>query len=316
VKLDALVKRYFPFILAGLIAAAAYFQASGISQLLGGTIAPEAATARAASAHPRRPGISVRDEHATSAAAVLSRNPFDSVTGPLDGRSSAPPESDATPSEDGDPYDAPACDAGRVVLIVASENPDWSFASIEASGQTHLYRRGGEVAGKTVEHIGWDRVWLTSGGARCQLDMRSKANQPTPKAPAVPATTKRPRSPSAVPPEIASRIQKVSDTEFNVERSAVDMILEQQATLMRSARILPVNRDGKVVGVKLQRVTKGSLLENLGMKTGDVLSSINGFEVSDPQRALEAYARLRTADRLSVAMERGGKPMTIDINIR
>jgi general secretion pathway protein C len=135
------------------------------------------------------------------------------------------------------------------------------------------------------------------------------------KAPAK-APPRAARRGSALPPEIASKIQKVSENEFNVERSAVDLILEQQATLMRSARILPVTRDGKTVGVKLQRISKNSLLDNLGLKTGDVLSAINGFEMSDPQKALEAYARLRTADRLTVAVERGGKPTTIDINIR
>ena len=60
----------------------------------------------------------------------------------------------------------------------------------------------------------------------------------------------------------------------------------------------------------------GSLLDTLGMKDGDVMKSINGFDMSDPQKALEAYARLRSADRLTVAMERGGAPVNIDINIR
>ena len=71
-----------------------------------------------------------------------------------------------------------------------------------------------------------------------------------------------------------------------------------------------------MVGIRLFGVRPDSLLGTLGLENGDRLSSINGFEVSDPQRALEAYARLRTADRLSVSINRKGKPMTIDFNIK
>ena len=59
-----------------------------------------------------------------------------------------------------------------------------------------------------------------------------------------------------------------------------------------------------------------SLLGTLGLENGDRLSSINGFEVSDPSRVLEAYGRLKNADRLSVSINRKGKPMTIDFNIK
>ena len=52
------------------------------------------------------------------------------------------------------------------------------------------------------------------------------------------------------------------------------------------------------------------------MENGDRLESINGFEMSDPQKALEAYARLRTADHLTVSVNRSGTPMNIDFNIQ
>lgn len=320
-KLDALAKQYFPGIIASLIAIAAYYQASGIGHLLGDTIAPEAIAAGSApkGAAAPRSAASPDSDHATSAREILSRNPFDSVTGPLDGVT--PPPADEGPSgppNDEDPYNAPACDSGRLVMIMSSEDPDWSFATFDSGkGDTVMRRRGGEINGKTVENIVWDRVWLTSGGSRCQLLMGGKAPPPSVKpSEPVASTSPKPRGRDALPPEIASRIQKVGENEFNVDRSAVDMIIEQQATLMRTARITPEKRDGQVIGFKLRRIKGGSLLDTLGMKDGDVMKSINGFDMSDPQKALEAYARLRSAERLTVAVERGGAPMNIDINIK
>ena len=71
-----------------------------------------------------------------------------------------------------------------------------------------------------------------------------------------------------------------------------------------------------MVGIRLFGIRPDSLLGTLGLENGDRLSSINGFEMSDPQKALEAYSKLRTADHLTVAVNRRGKPMNIDFNIK
>jgi general secretion pathway protein C len=119
-----------------------------------------------------------------------------------------------------------------------------------------------------------------------------------------------------VPDEIASKIQKVSDSEFHVDRQVVDSILENQAELMKSARIVPEQKDGKVVGIRLFGIRPDTLLGKLGMQNGDRLESINGFDMASPEKALEAYARLRTADSLNVKVNRRGKPMNLDYRIK
>src|SRR5262249_35426882 len=102
--------------------------------------------------------------------------------------------------------------------------------------------------------------------------------------------------PGSVPPDIASKIQRVSANEFNVDRQVVDKILENQAELMRSARIVPEQENGKVVGIRLFGIRPDTLLGTLGMENGDRLQTINGFDMASPEKALEAYARLRSAD--------------------
>ena len=119
-----------------------------------------------------------------------------------------------------------------------------------------------------------------------------------------------------MPKEIADRIHQVSETQFNVDKGVVDNILENQAQLMSSARIVPEQKDGKVVGIRLFGVRPDTLLGKLGLQNGDRLDSINGFEMASPEKALEAYARLRTADKLTVQVTRRGKPTTLDFNIQ
>lgn len=316
--LDAAAKRRFHWIVGALIATAAYFQALGMSHLIAITILQSGAGAPSAPHLAARPRILPDDVHVTKADAILERNPFDSTTGPLvplpDDEPEPPP-----PAADRDPLRDPPCDAGRVVLIAVSDDASWSFAVIEGpDGHTQLWRLGGDAPGGTIERISWDRVWLTSGNARCQMRL-GKGGDPPPPPSSGPVPQARPAVEppfmNTIPPEIAARIRRTSATEFQVDRAAVDMLLEQQALLMRSARVIPERRGGEVVGLKL-RIKPGSMLESLGLQSGDSLRSINGFDITDPQKALEAYARLRTADRLSVAIEREGRPMTIDFNIR
>lgn len=153
-------------------------------------------------------------------------------------------------------------------------------------------------------------------GELCQAKMFSD-KEPPPKAAKPKAKPPRSkRGPAKVPKEIADKIQKVSDTEFNVDRAVVDQILENQSVLMRSARIVPEKKDGKVVGIRLLRVRPDTLLGTLGLRDGDRVEKINGFDITSPEKALEAYARLRTAGNLSVSITRKGKPVTIDFNIR
>ena len=85
---------------------------------------------------------------------------------------------------------------------------------------------------------------------------------------------------------------------------------------MRSARIVPEKEGDKIVGIRLFGIKPDSLLGTLGLENGDRLSSINGFDMASPEKALEAYARLRTADHLTVAINRKGKPTNIDFNIK
>ncbi|WP_437553240.1 type II secretion system protein GspC [Sorangium sp. So ce367] len=312
---ELLIKRTFPVILGGMIMTAAYQQASGISYLVEEAWLSGLPPARPQPRSQPRPLLDDGD-HTTSAAAILARNPFDSVTGPLTPKPASQEEDDDEASAvGGDPLLDPICEGARVLLIAASEDPSWSFATIAAGrGEPLLRREGDAVEGRSVVAIGWDRVWLAEPGARCQVRIGDNRGAPR-AAPAPPPAAQRPKR-GALPPEIASKIRKVSDREFVVDRTAIELVLEKQGELMRSARIVPAREGERVVGVRLARVAPDSLLTAVGLRRGDTIRSINGFDMTDPQSALQAYARLRSANNLAISLQRGGKDMTIDLRIQ
>lgn len=93
-----------------------------------------------------------------------------------------------------------------------------------------------------------------------------------------------------------------------VTRNFVDKALEQQAELMHSTRIVPETERGRTVGVKIFGLRPESALTRLGFLTGDSLRAIDGYELTTPETALEAYAHLRNAPDYHVEISRFGRP--------
>jgi general secretion pathway protein C len=217
-----------------------------------------------------------------------------------------------------------------VGALLNERRPEASFAAItNAAGKVLLYRQGMQVDGRQVMRINSSSVYLQpSGTPLCQLAMFAPPPPPggsPPIAAATPPSTPEPIAAAGgdsggtggIPAsELEAGITAVSEREFNIQRSLVDRLLENQAELMRTARIIPHEEGGRTVGVKLYGIRRNSLLGRLGVQNGDMLRTINGYDMSSPDSALEAYSRLRGADHLTLSVVRRGNAMTLDYNIR
>jgi general secretion pathway protein C len=222
----------------------------------------------------------------------------------------------------------PPCDASvRLVgAFYTPDRPERSFAAItNLAGKVLLYRVGMPVDGRTVDAIGPNTVYMLQSGARCSLAMFAPPGglpAPAPAAPAVAAAAPTepggpPEASGGIPAaELDAGITRVSDTEFRIQRGLVNRILENQSELMRTARVVPHEEGGRVVGVKMYGIRRNSLLGRLGMQNGDVLRTINGFDMTSPDKALEAYARLRESNHLTLSVIRRGQPTNVNFNIQ
>ena len=170
-----------------------------------------------------------------------------------------------------------------------------------------------------VLFIGREHVWIASPStsttdAVCQAELGP--------APVVPAVMRGPATPSVVPKGVdpfaalASKIEQRGPRDLVVDRSVFDTVLANQGALAASARVEADTVDGQMRGVKLAFVRPGSIVEKLGLQSGDVLRSINGIDFTSPENILAAYARLATAPRLALTVARGGTTMEIDYEIR
>jgi general secretion pathway protein C len=112
-----------------------------------------------------------------------------------------------------------------------------------------------------------------------------------------------------------SGVTKVGNDWFLVDRSVVDTVLERQADLLRSTRIVPELEHGHVVGVRLYGIAPKSMLCAFGFEDGDRLEAINGGDLTSPDKALTAYVGLRTANHVTVRLTRGGRVHKLEYEI-
>jgi general secretion pathway protein C len=308
----------------------AFFLAQGTTRVLAAELLAPDPNAPAPKSRPT-PAVVPTFSRKHDPTIILRRNIFDSERGDL----TAEPLPEVVLGPDGepvvtewDPSQPPPKCSGKLRLVGSVMNPgypEWSFAAIAGTddGKTMLYREGSEADGSRVLAVHASSVVMSNSSGACQLLMfeedestQSRTTKlPTPVTKRAPANTGNARNAGLTNEELDDGIEKISDTKFVIQRSIVDKVLANQGSLMKTARVIPHEEDGRVVGVRLYGIRRTSLLGRLGVRNGDMLRTINGFDMTSPDSALTAYTSLRTADQLTLAVKRQNKDMTIEYRI-
>jgi general secretion pathway protein C len=86
--------------------------------------------------------------------------------------------------------------------------------------------------------------------------------------------------------------------------------------MMTDARLKPNITDGKEEGYVLSEVKTGGIYQSLGLQDGDVLLRINDYDISNPERALQAFTALKGLERVQIDLIRSGSKMTMTYQIK
>ncbi|MGH7818897.1 MAG: type II secretion system protein GspC [Candidatus Binatia bacterium] len=178
-----------------------------------------------------------------------------------------------------------------------------SFAIIEDQNtkKQELYRIGDQIQGRTLHRVEWDHVVLRNADREEILKIAEAGG-------GVPGV--------AVASAASETIQAISDNDYRIDRSEVDQAMQNLNQLFTQIRAVPHFQDGKASGFRLFAIRRNSIFEKIGLKNGDIVSSINGNELSDPARAMELFQQLKDEGRISVEVTRNRQPTTLSYEIR
>jgi len=196
--------------------------------------------------------------------------------------------------------------------VVLRKTPQRSTAILSSGGATRVVSVGDLAFGGRVVTVSPDGVTLNFGGERLVLRLPSAlqaaALAPPPRHAAAAAG---PAAPSGAPPEDPATPARTMQR-TDVQRRLGDEI----PRILAETAITPVMEDGHVVGVQIARLPEGSLLTDAGLRTGDVITQINGTEIDGMATLIGLWPRLQTASELRAVVTRNGQPVSLVVSLR
>jgi len=188
------------------------------------------------------------------------------------------------------------------VGVVLADAPEHSVAILRAGGQARVVAVGDEAFGGRVVSVGADSVALEFDGVRVSVRVSAAAGASLSPAPPPAAPSPPPEEEEAPRVMARAEVQRRLGTE-------IPRILAETA-------VRPVTEDGRVVGLKITRVPAESLLTDVGLRVGDVLTSINGTQIDGMATLMSLWPQLQGASDLRADVLRDGHPFSIALSLR
>jgi general secretion pathway protein C len=194
----------------------------------------------------------------------------------------------------------------QLLATVLANRPEWSLCTLRdlTANDTSVYMVGDVFMGATLLEIQDLKAIIVNGGHREFIDLEAGNGA------AIPIAAAGPAKPTA------DGIKKIDDKHYQIERSTVNGALANLNDLAMQARIVPSFKNGQANGFKLFSIRPDSLYSKIGVQNGDVIQAINGLDMNSPDKALEAYTKLRDAPALDLQIERGGQTVSMHYGIQ
>ncbi|GAC27605.1 type II secretion system protein GspC [Brumicola pallidula] len=201
--------------------------------------------------------------------------------------------------------------------VVSSTDPKVGAAVVENNGKQNTYGVGDKIDGTnaTLDQLYIDRVIIKNGLARETLMLDgidfNEANQirqqgypqqaqefETPQGPV------EFQMPDSDPDQSSASVREMREQINQSPTSFTDFIA-----------IKPHAPNGALIGYQVSPGKQAEFFSNVGLRSGDVITQINGLDLSDPAQSLEAINVLREAQFLQMEVLRGDEALSLDIDI-
>lgn len=107
------------------------------------------------------------------------------------------------------------------------------------------------------------------------------------------------------------------ENKFTVSRDTFDKYINDLEGISRMGRaLLHRGADGEFDGYRLSAIRRNTLADQLGIKNGDIIHSVNGQPLNSVQAAMGAYNTMRTEQSFCFEISRRGSPTELCYDVR
>lgn len=191
--------------------------------------------------------------------------------------------------------------------MIESDTEKNSRAIITYQGKQDQYKVGEKlpVRGRVlVKRLLKDRVLLDNSGKVEALFLFDKK-----KAAASARSSQKPA------PRKAASSRPASQSRAAIGQSMRQKLLNNPMSITDVVRISEARENGELVGYKVRPSKDRELFEKLGLKTNDIITSVNGVALDNVSNAMRVFQTLRTETEASFDISRDGASMSLVVSL-
>ncbi|MBP6218101.1 MAG: hypothetical protein KA436_05910 [Oligoflexales bacterium] len=138
--------------------------------------------------------------------------------------------------------------------------------------------------------------------------------------------TKKAADKSSAGEDAEAKIVGDAFTEEGFERHGTGVVMSNEyrnkllktdfAKVLQDAKADPYYEGGELSGFKLTKVRGASIYEKSGLQNEDIVKEINGVSLVDTAQTIKLLNSLRGESDIEIRLVRGGKPITINMQVR
>lgn len=112
-------------------------------------------------------------------------------------------------------------------------------------------------------------------------------------------------------------VREVTEGKYEVSRELFEKNINDLESISRMGRaLLHRGPDGEFDGYRLSAIRRGTLADQLGIKNGDIIHSVNGEPLNSVQAAMNAYNTMKTQTNFCFEISRRGSPTQLCYDVR
>ena len=191
--------------------------------------------------------------------------------------------------------------------VVASSEQEAGTAIIENRGSQAVYGLGEKIEGTnaTLQKVYNDRV-IIKNGVRNETLMLDGIDYDE-------ANRRREMQARNRPEPQEEEEDTVELSEEALEATAA--LRERPANFTDFISISPKTEEGQLIGYQVSPGKEPELFKSAGLQAGDVITQINGLDLTDLQQSQEALSELRNAQNIELTIIRDGSLTTLYLDL-
>lgn len=204
-------------------------------------------------------------------------------------------------------------DKAKVHGTIVGDESAMALIEVLAEKNTELYLVGDLILeGAEITRITAEGVYYRQGEQEGLLPLDEKDRKPTT---SVASATEPNPSPNAAIGQ-GGGVEQVSETEYVIDERELEAQLANINQLILQARVVPNFANGKIDGFKIFAIKPNSIFRKLGLRNGDVLLSVNGVVLDNPQKGLQVFQDLQGQRDFAIDLRRRDQNMSFNYEVR